>query len=94
MQSWPQTATVSSSQCENGNASTPVQGWNRYTPTYKSNAFSHAEYKPPIKDVDSAADWTLRTTGTSIEDYGRRDVAPRLEQLYSNSPIAQRKAKE
>jgi len=36
----------------------------------------------------------LRTTGTSIEDYGRRDVPPRQEVLFSNSPIAQRKAKE
>lgn len=85
---------MSTTQSENGNASHQVQGWNRYTPTYQSNAFSHAEYKPPTKDVDSAADRTLRTTGTSIEDYGRRDVAPRLEQLYSNSPIAQWKAKE
>lgn len=44
----------------------------RYTPTYKSNAFAHAQYEAPIKNNESAAVRTLKTTGTSIEDYGRR----------------------
>lgn len=46
----------------------------RYTPTYSSNAFGHAEYKAPLHTTDSAADRILRTTGTSVEDYGRRNV--------------------
>lgn len=67
---------------------------NRYTPTYKSTAFAHSEYQPPLSAPDSAADRTLRSTGTSIEDYGRRDVAPRKEELFSNSPLAKKAAQE
>lgn len=44
----------------------------RYTPTFSSNAFGHAEYKAPINTTESAAIRTLKTTGTSVEDYGRR----------------------
>lgn len=44
----------------------------RYTATYSSNAFSHAQYEAPVKNTESAATRTLKTTGTSIEDYGRR----------------------
>jgi hypothetical protein len=46
----------------------------RYTPTYASNAFGHAEYKAPLNTTESAADRILKTTGTSVEDYGRRNV--------------------
>lgn len=45
----------------------------RYTPTFASNAFGHAEYKTPIKNTESAAIRTLKTSGTSVEDYGRRN---------------------
>ena len=45
----------------------------RYTPTYSSNAFAHAQYEAPIQATESAAVKTLKTTGTSIEDYGRRN---------------------
>lgn len=45
----------------------------RYTPTYTSNAFAHASYEAPLKTTESAAVRTLKTTGTSVEDYGRRN---------------------
>jgi len=45
----------------------------RYTPTYASNAFAHAQYEAPMQASESAAVRTLKTTGTSIEDYGRRN---------------------
>lgn len=45
----------------------------RYTPTYSSNAFAHAQYEAPVQATESAATRTLKTTGTSIEDYGRRN---------------------
>lgn len=45
----------------------------RYTPTYASNAFGHAQYVAPLKNTESAAIRTLNTTGTSVEDYGRRN---------------------
>lgn len=46
---------------------------NRYTPTYSSNAFAHSQYETPLRNNESAASRTLATTGTSIEDYGRRN---------------------
>lgn len=45
----------------------------RYTPTFASNAFGHADYTAPLKNTESAAVRTLKTTGTSVEDYGRRN---------------------
>ena len=45
----------------------------RYTPTYSSNAFAHAQYQTPLKNTESAAMRTLQNFGTSIEDYGRRN---------------------
>lgn len=45
----------------------------RYTPTYSSNAFAHAQYQAPLKNTESAAMRTLQNFGTSIEDYGRRN---------------------
>lgn len=46
----------------------------RYTPTYASNAFGHADYSAPLHTTESAASRALQSTGTSIEDYGRRNA--------------------
>lgn len=92
-QSRPETAPVRSSVPSNGNTQDTVS-LNRYTPTYKSSAFAHTEYQPPLRTTDSAADRILRSTGTAIEDYGRRDVLPKREELYSSSPLAKRAAEE
>ena len=47
-------------------------GYNRYTPTYQSNAFNHTGYVPPTRPETSAASLSQKKVGTSIEDYGRR----------------------
>jgi len=92
-QSRPETAPVWSSVQTNGN-SQDTTSLNRYTPTYKSSAFAHTEYQPPLWTPDSAADRILRSTGTNIEDYGRRDVLPKREELYQSSPLAKWAAEE
>lgn len=61
----------------------------RYTDTFKSNAFSHATYQPPITNNKSAATVVLEKTGTTIEDFGRRDPRKLVEQdlkASSNGP--------
>lgn len=58
----------------------------RYTPTFSSNAFAHAQYEAPIQATESAAVRTLKTTGTSIEDYGRRNQPfekPTFKQVFN-----------
>lgn len=52
----------------------------RYTNTYKSNAFSHATYQPPLTNDKSAATVVIEKTGTTIEDFGRRDPRKLVEQ--------------
>ena len=52
----------------------------RYTNTYKSNAFSHATYQPPLVNDKSAATVVLEKTGTAIEDFGRRNPRKLVEQ--------------
>jgi hypothetical protein len=52
---------------------TQEKAMTRYTPTYVSNAFAHTQYEAPLKNTESAATRTLNSTGTSIEDYGRRN---------------------
>ena len=57
----------------------------RYTPTFQSNAFAHSQYETPVKNVESAALRTLKTTGTSIEDYGRRNIDFNRPSSYGGS---------
>ena len=69
----PQTAQVNTMTFGAGNNGTQAPtDVHRYTNTFKSSAFTHSQYQPPFNPERSAAQETLDTVGTSIEDYGRR----------------------
>lgn len=51
---------------------------NRYSNTFKSNAFDHAQYEPLVRPQTSAATFTQQTQGISIEDYDRQQPGANL----------------
>lgn len=68
--------------------------FNRYTNTFRSSAFTHTDYEPPVRPQTSAATLTQQQVGTSIEDYGRRGQAPETFKSDTFNPVIVRGGQE